>query len=248
MASEPTLIPVVLRPACEATSWHPAAPDLRVVPHYAEGVDPRLHLRQWGELPRLSCGQGYVANIPRHGIRDPLPTEWLAAPRWHGSLRVLDYHGGRSSSCYAVRVEVDDGRPPVEGLMSCPTFLELVPRLSGGACRGTWSARKQGQNYLIVPVSEDDPVQPADPSQPEPRIETGAVQFGDDWPGVFIRGDNAGYFAMMLDQYLRGQGGPLAAEILRGLLRTLEGCRLPRPEGQQDVLVLRSARECMRTY
>ena len=24
----------------------------------------------------------------------------------------------------------------------------------------------------------------------EPRVETGAVQFGDDWPGLFIRGDN----------------------------------------------------------
>ena len=23
------------------------------------------------------------------------------------------------------------------------------------------------------------------------RVETGTVQFGDDWPGVFIRGDNA---------------------------------------------------------
>lgn len=23
------------------------------------------------------------------------------------------------------------------------------------------------------------------------RVETGPVQFGDDWPGVFIRGDNA---------------------------------------------------------
>lgn len=28
------------------------------------------------------------------------------------------------------------------------------------------------------------------------RIETGAVQFGDDWPGLFIRGDNA--FHLML--------------------------------------------------
>lgn len=25
----------------------------------------------------------------------------------------------------------------------------------------------------------------------DPRIETGVVQFGQDWPGVFIRGDNA---------------------------------------------------------
>jgi hypothetical protein len=24
-----------------------------------------------------------------------------------------------------------------------------------------------------------------------PRVETGPVQFGDDWPGLFIRGDNA---------------------------------------------------------
>ena len=23
-----------------------------------------------------------------------------------------------------------------------------------------------------------------------PRVETGAVQFGDDWPGLFIRGDD----------------------------------------------------------
>lgn len=28
-------------------------------------------------------------------------------------------------------------------------------------------------------------------SGPNPRIETGPVQFGDDWPGLFIRGDNA---------------------------------------------------------
>ena len=32
----------------------------------------------------------------------------------------------------------------------------------------------------------------------DPRVESGAVQFGDDWPGVFIRGDNAGYYAMSL--------------------------------------------------
>lgn len=28
-----------------------------------------------------------------------------------------------------------------------------------------------------------------------PRVETGAVQFGDDWRGIFIRGDNAGWIA-----------------------------------------------------
>jgi len=32
----------------------------------------------------------------------------------------------------------------------------------------------------------------------EKRVETGVVRFGDDWPGVFIRGDNAFGFAMSL--------------------------------------------------
>ena len=30
----------------------------------------------------------------------------------------------------------------------------------------------------------------------EPRVETGTIQFGDDWQGLFIRGDNCfGYTA-----------------------------------------------------
>lgn len=36
----------------------------------------------------------------------------------------------------------------------------------------------------------------------EKRVETGVVQFGEDWPGVFIRGDNAGYYAMALKDIL----------------------------------------------
>ncbi|MGI0016434.1 MAG: hypothetical protein ACREBU_23685, partial [Nitrososphaera sp.] len=38
------------------------------------------------------------------------------------------------------------------------------------------------------------------------RIETGAIQFNDDWPGLFIRGDDA--FALILE--------------LKQLLKTLE--------------------------
>jgi hypothetical protein len=34
----------------------------------------------------------------------------------------------------------------------------------------------------------------------EGRIETGAVQFGKDWPGLFIRGDNAAWLAFQLNQ------------------------------------------------
>ena len=35
------------------------------------------------------------------------------------------------------------------------------------------------------------------------RVETGAVQFGDDWPGLFIRGDNCIFYAMVLESIIR---------------------------------------------
>lgn len=31
------------------------------------------------------------------------------------------------------------------------------------------------------------------------RVETGPVQFGDDWPGLFIRGDNCLWMARSID-------------------------------------------------
>jgi len=34
------------------------------------------------------------------------------------------------------------------------------------------------------------------------RIDTGALQFGNDWPGLFIRGDHALHFAYKLNKIL----------------------------------------------
>jgi len=31
------------------------------------------------------------------------------------------------------------------------------------------------------------------------RVETGAVKFGDDWPGIFIRGDDCLKLILVLD-------------------------------------------------
>lgn len=36
-----------------------------------------------------------------------------------------------------------------------------------------------------------------------PRVETGPVQFGDDWNGLFIRGDRAGWMAMRLKRLVQ---------------------------------------------
>jgi hypothetical protein len=33
---------------------------------------------------------------------------------------------------------------------------------------------------------------------PAERVESGALQINGDWPGVFIRGDNALYYSMQL--------------------------------------------------
>ena len=30
------------------------------------------------------------------------------------------------------------------------------------------------------------------------RVETGVIQFGDDWPGVYVRGDNALHMALLM--------------------------------------------------
>lgn len=35
------------------------------------------------------------------------------------------------------------------------------------------------------------------------RVETGALQFNEDWPGIYIRGDNAAFYAMQLRHLIR---------------------------------------------
>lgn len=58
------------------------------------------------------------------------------------------------------------------------------------------------------------------------RVESGTIQFGDDWPGVFIRGDQAAYLAMHLRDNIEGNVTPLSRAVLIGLYETLRGCVL----------------------
>lgn len=61
----------------------------------------------------------------------------------------------------------------------------------------------------------------------EPRVESGPVQFGDDWPGTFIRGDNAGWYSFLLGQLLEDEKLDLLSKMnLTGLARLLGGCVL----------------------
>jgi hypothetical protein len=57
------------------------------------------------------------------------------------------------------------------------------------------------------------------------RMETGPIQFDDDWPGVFLRGDNAIGFGLHLRAVLDStEIEPIGKAVLEGLYDTLMGC------------------------
>ena len=61
----------------------------------------------------------------------------------------------------------------------------------------------------------------------ETRVETGPGQFGDDWPGVFIRGDQAGYYGMLLQMAMDGVSMPAIYKMqLRSLAKELQGSQV----------------------
>ena len=55
-----------------------------------------------------------------------------------------------------------------------------------------------------------------------PRAETGIMEFENDWPGIFIRGDNAAGYAISLQEVLHhSTADPLSMMIVNGLLNLL---------------------------
>ena len=54
------------------------------------------------------------------------------------------------------------------------------------------------------------------------RLETGIIQEGDDWPGLFIRGDRALVaFSPALKALIDGKAGPMEMALCQSLLRLL---------------------------
>ncbi len=62
----------------------------------------------------------------------------------------------------------------------------------------------------------------------EPRVESGPIQFGEDWPGTFFRGDAAAGYAVHLEQLLQGIGDELSLSVVRSLLAALHSSDLIR--------------------
>jgi hypothetical protein len=57
-----------------------------------------------------------------------------------------------------------------------------------------------------------------------PRVETGPVQFGEDWPGTFIRGDHAAHYACILSEIVEAlpEQEWLMKSVLKGLVSDLK--------------------------
>jgi len=76
------------------------------------------------------------------------------------------------------------------------------------------------------------------------RPETAPMRFGDDWPGLFIRGDVAlGWLTILRARVLaRLDGDALARDVIAGMIAALEETRHPvQPERLQ---LLRPWAEC----
>jgi hypothetical protein len=66
------------------------------------------------------------------------------------------------------------------------------------------------------------------------------MQFGDDWPGLFIRGDNALGYSLALNTAIDATKDPLTLAQLRSLRSLLVGCDVRNsPEVQHARIVPR---------
>ena len=51
-------------------------------------------------------------------------------------------------------------------------------------------------------MNKTDKVREIPFSESDERVETGPIRFGDDWPGLFLRGDTCIYLKTALDKVL----------------------------------------------
>lgn len=75
------------------------------------------------------------------------------------------------------------------------------------------------------------------PIAADERVETGVVQFGDDWPGIFLRGDAAlpysMYLRQLMDLTVAGHRPDAILQMyVRQLADLLESCRAVKEEAK----------------
>lgn len=56
------------------------------------------------------------------------------------------------------------------------------------------------------------------------RPETGIMKFGDDWPGIFIRGDNAAMYSHAIRSWMKNPDDVISGMYVKGLADLLVSC------------------------
>jgi hypothetical protein len=69
--------------------------------------------------------------------------------------------------------------------------------------------------------------------------------FEDDWPGVFIRGDNAWAYAHSLKRALEGESNVLDINLLKGLVALLLSCQVSAKNKPMSTQVMNSCEICL---
>lgn len=86
---------------------------------------------------------------------------------------------------------------------------------------------------MSLPINIEEGGKPVD------RMETGPLQFVGDWPGIFIRGDQAAHFAFTLRRFIGSEPTVLDDDyinwqVLDGLVNTLESCIIQPPGDNEN--------------
>ncbi len=155
---------------------------------------------RWQREPvDLGSGKGHQVRL----LRDCFLAGWHAA--------VLDTEGDRPEPDMTTATMLDLYRWSIR--TGCETELNQ---------RADMELRKRGYRFDAsqarwIADTEGD-------ASPAPRPETGPMQFGDDWPGLFIRGDNAFGYSLALNTAIDATKDPLTLAQLRSLRRLLVGC------------------------
>lgn len=62
------------------------------------------------------------------------------------------------------------------------------------------------------------------PLHQQDRVESGPLQIGEDWPGYFIRGDNAVALSLIIQDVLSDENNAIARIQLESFAKDLKGC------------------------
>lgn len=108
--------------------------------------------------------------------------------------------------------DVADAKRGFEALKRAIAATMFAPEWPGGVQLFTMPE-------LIGAIRDGEEV----PATAQPsRIESGPVRFGDDWTGLFLRGDGCFAYALALKAQLEDKGDAFSRAGLEGLITALE--------------------------